>query len=159
MVPPGSIQISSDGVQATQSCNHETTVDTFQPTQLPKLDNSSSDYWFSTFLVPICPTDTESWQLVRDTWFEGFQNSSDVTLRFTIGNGTLEPAKQLEYIKENETYHDIIFIDAPEGTDALTNKTLSLFIWTYRHVKYKYFMKCDDDTYVFITALIDESKK
>ena len=136
VVSPNSIQ-NSDGVQVTQSCNNESTVDTFQPTQLPKLDNSSSDYWFSTFLfimVPTRPTDTESRQLVRDTWFEGFQNSSDVTLRFAIGSGTLEPAKRLEYIKENETYHDLIFIDAPEGTDVLTNKTLSLFVWTYRHV-------------------------
>ena len=158
VVPPGSIQ-SSDAVQV----NHERTVrDIFQPIQFPKLDNSSADYWFSTFLfimVPTRPTDTESRQLVRDTWFEGFQNNSDVTLRFAIGNSNLEPAKRLEYIKENETYRDIIFIDAPEGTDALTNKTLSLFIWTYRHVKYKYFMKCDDDTYVFIMALIDELKK
>ena len=110
-------------------------------------------------MVPTRPDDTDSRQLVRDTWFEGFQNSHDVALRFAIGNRTLSPDKKLEYIKENETYGDIIFIDAPEGADALTNKTLSLFRWAYQHVNYNYLMKCDDDTYVFITPLLAELKK
>ena len=137
------------------------TLQASEATQLPKSD-STSDIWFSTFffiMVPTRPNGTDSRQLVRDTWFDGFQNSHDVALRFAIGNRTLSPDKKLEYIKENETYGDIIFIDAPEGADVLTNKTLSLFIWAYRHVEYKYLMKCDDDTYVFITLLLAELKK
>ena len=152
----------NDTVRVTQLWKLDSTVDTFQPTQLPKLDNSSSDFWFSTYLlimVPTRPSNTVSRQLVRDTWFKGFQNNKDVALRFVIGSRTLEPAKRLGYIKENETYGDMIFIDAPEGAGVLTNKTLSLFIWAYQHVRYKYLMKCDDDTYVFITPLLDELKK
>ena len=152
----------NDTVRVTQLWKLNSTVDTFQPTQLPKLDNSSSDFWFSTYLlimVPTRPSNAFSRQLVRDTWFKGFQNNKDVALRFVIGSRTLEPAKRLGYIKENETYGDMIFIDAPEGSGVLTNKTLSLFIWAYQHVRYKYLMKCDDDTYVFITPLLDELKK
>ena len=155
------IELKVDSKSPKIELKVDSTSDTLQATQLPK-SGSTSNIWFSTFffiLVPTRPNGTDSRQLVRDTWFEGFQNSHDVALRFAMGNRTLSPDKKLEYIKENETYGDIIFIDAPEGTDALTNKTLSLFIWAYRHVNYKYLMKCDDDTYVFITPLLAELKK
>ena len=124
--------------------------------------NITSDIWFSTFLfiiVPIRPSDKDSRQLIRDTWFEGFKNSQDVALRFAVGTRTMPPTEQSKYTKENETFGDIIFVDIKEGFTALTNKTLAAINWAHRHVNFSYFMKCDDATYVFVKNLIDELKK
>ena len=125
-------------------------------------NNITLDIWFSTFLfmvVPIRPSDQDSRQLIRDTWFEGFKNSQDVALRFALGTRTMPPTEQSKYTKENETFGDIIFVDMKEEFAALTNKTLAAINWAHRHVNFSYFMKCDDATYVFVKSLIDELKK
>ena len=125
-------------------------------------DSIALDIWFSTFLfivVPIRPSDQDSRQLIRDTWFEGFKNSQDVALRFALGTRTMPPTEQSKYTKENETFGDIIFVDIKEEFSALTNKTLAAINWAHRHVNFSYFMKCDDATYVFVKNLINELKK
>ena len=124
--------------------------------------NNALDAWFSTFLlivVPIRPSDKDSRQLIRDTWFEGFNNSQDVALRFALGTRTMPPTEQSKYTKENETFGDIIFVDIKESYTALTNKTLAVINWAHRHVNFSYFMKCDDDTYVFVKNLIVELRR
>ena len=134
-----------------------------QSVGLPKLQNKSNlDTWFSTFLliiVPSRPGDQDSRQLIRDTWFEGFKDSKDVALRFALGTKGLEPEKRLEFIKENETFADIVFVDITEGSSVLTNKTLAIINWAHNHVKFSYLVKCDDDTYVFLKELIVELRK
>ena len=125
-------------------------------------NNITLDIWFSTFLiivVPIRPSDQDSRQLIRDTWFEGFNNSRDVALRFALGTRTMPLKEQSVYSKENETFGDIIFVDLKEDFGALTNKTLAAISWAHRHVNFSYFMKCDDATYVFVKDLIVELKK
>ena len=120
------------------------------------------DIWFSTFLlilVPIRPADKDSRQLIRDTWFEGFNNSQDVALRFALGTRTMPLKEQSIYTKENETFGDIIFVDLKEDFAALTNKTLAAINWAHRHVNFSYFVKSDDATYVFVKDLIVELKK
>ena len=125
-------------------------------------DSITLDIWFSTFLlivVPIRPSDQDTRQLIRDTWFEGFKNSQDIALRFALGTRTMPLKEQTVYTKENETFGDIIFIDLKEDFGALTNKTLAAISWAHRHVNFSYFMKCDDATYVFVKDLIVELKQ
>ena len=78
---------------------------------------STPDIWFSTFLlilVPNLPFDKDSRQLIRDTWFEGFNNSKDVALRFVFGTKAMEAEKMVKLTEENGTFGDIIFIDLKE---------------------------------------------
>lgn len=125
-------------------------------------NNGTFDLWFSTFLlilVPIRPFDIHSRQLVRNTWFKGFENSSDVAMRFVMGGKSMGPDKHFELSEENGTYGDIILIDTVESGSALTNKTLGLINWAHRHVQFSYLMKCDDDTYVFVNNMITELRQ
>ena len=125
-------------------------------------NNHASDAWFSTFLlivVPIRPSDQDSRQLIRDTWFEGFNNSQDVALRFVLGTRTMPPKEQGVYKKENETFGDIIFVNTAEDVTVLTNKTLAIINWAHRHVKFSYFMKCDYTSYVFVENMIVELRR
>ena len=131
--------------------------------QLEKKTNTSiTDIWFSTFLlilVPSHPLNKDARQLIRDTWFEGFNNSKDVVLRFIVGTKAIEADQIIKLTEENGTFGDIIFIDLKESYSALTNKTLALINWAHRHVKFSYLFKCDDDTYVFVKNIIVELKK
>ena len=127
----------------------------------PKRINTS-DMWFSTFLlivVPTRPLDKDSRQLIRDTWFEGFNNSQDVALRFIVGTKAMEYDKQVKLIEENGTFGDIVFVNSKEDFTALTNKTLAFINWAHHHVKFSYLLKCDDDTFVFVKNMIVELKK
>ena len=131
-----------------------------KPTSTP--DQTPSTVWFFTFLlimVPTNPSDRDSRQLVRDTWFEGYKNSRDVVLRFAIGIKNMESEKQVDLIKENGTFGDIIFVDTIENATALTNMTLALINWAHHHVNFSYFMKCYDSTYVFVKNMIAELRK
>ena len=130
----------------------------------PEKRTNTSDVWFSTFLlivVPIRPLDNQDSrrQLIRETWFEGFNNSQDVALRFIVSTKAMESDKQVKLTEENGTFGDIIFVDAKEDFNALTNKTLAFINWAHCHVKFSYLLKCDDDTYMFVKNMIVELKK
>ena len=140
------------------------TADKSRTAQLSTVvDKGGPNYWFSTFLlilVPVRPGDIYARQLIRDTWFDGFVNSSeDVELRFAIGNETLSVEKRFELTEENGTFGDIIFIPTAEDVAALTNKTLALMVWAHHHVNFSYYMKTDDDTYVFVKSILVELRK
>ena len=127
-----------------------------------KTNISTPDIWFSTFLlilVPSIPLSSDSRQLIRDTWFKGFNNSEDVALRFIVGTKSMETEKIVKITEENETFGDIVFIDLKESYNALTNKTLALINWAHHHVKFSYLLKCDDDSYAFVKNIIVELKK
>ena len=138
-------------------------------TQSPRIEintraeNGNSHIWFTTFLlilVPIRPSDIYSRQLIRSTWYKGFENSTeDVVLKYAVGSKNMDVDKRFELTEENGTYGDIIFVDTAEEVAALTNKTLALINWAHHHVNFSYFMKCDDDTYVFINNMITELRK
>ena len=127
-----------------------------------KTNASTTDIWFSTFLlilVPSLPLGSDSRQLIRDTWFEGLNNSEDVALRFIVGTKSVETEKIIKITEENGTFGDIIFIDLKESYNALTNKTLALINWAHHHIKFSYLLKCDDDSYAFVKNIIVQLKK
>ena len=126
-----------------------------------EMNINTVDIWFSTFLlilVPSRPFDKDSRQLIRDTWFEGFNNDEDVTLRFVVGTKSMETEKIVKLTEENGTFGDKIFIDIKESYNALTNKTLALINWAHHHANFSYLFKCDDDTYAFVKNIIVELK-
>lgn len=118
---------------------------------------------FTTFLlimVPILPSSFRNREVIRNTWYKGFTDGGDVMLRFAMGVKGIDPNVTKQLVDENNTYSDLIFFDnLKENRSVLTNKTLKLMQWAYENVNYSYFLKCDDDTYVFVKRMIHELKK
>ena len=161
---PSSNPSSSEWLSVILPLASETNVNcTYsQPENRTNAITSTPDIWFSTFLlilVPIRPSDKDSRQLIRDTWFEGLKNSQDAALRFIVGTKAIESDEQVKLTEENGTFGDIIFVDTKEDFSARTNKTLALINWAHHHVKFSYLFKCDYETYVFVKNVIVELKK
>ena len=111
-------------------------------------------------LVIILPASSESRDLIRDTWYKGFNDSEDVIMRFMMGVNDLDQSLISQLLKENTTYKDIVFLDNfTEGVTVLTNKTIALMKWASDKVHFTYMMKCNDDTYVYVDNVINELKK
>ena len=124
---------------------------------------SSSNHGFKTYLlimVPILPSSFRSREMIRSTWYKGFTDGKDVMLRFAMGVKDLDTNLTKQLAEENSTYNDLLFLeDLKENKSALTNKTLMLMQWAHTNVNFTYFLKCDDDTYVFIKRMLSELKK
>ena len=114
----------------------------------------------STFLLIVVPMRPYSFmvrKLIRNTWFSGYENSSDVKLRFLVGTKNLS-TETTDLLKKEQSHNgDMAFIsDFQESYKALTNKTIEMLKWVHQHVNFSYLMKCDDDTFVYIDLLVRE---
>ena len=119
--------------------------------------------WFTTFLlimIPILPSSFRSREMIRNTWYKGFSDSEDVMLRFAMGIKGVDANTTKLLADENSTHKDLIFFEnLKENRSALTNKTLLLMKWAYANINFTYFLKCDDDTFVFVKRTLNELKK
>ena len=122
----------------------------------------------TTFLLIMVPTmisskSFHSREMIRNTWYKGLKDSKDVMLRFAMGTAGLDDTNvtdQLQLATENRTHGDLIYFDNfAESRTALTNKTLLMMQWAYSNVNFSYFLKCDDDTFVFVERMITELQK
>ena len=113
---------------------------------------------FTTYLlimVPILPKSFHNREVIRNTWYQGLNDSRDVMLRFAMGTAGLDDSMTSSLATENSTHGDLIYFDnLSESRTALTNKTLLLMQWAYSNVDFSYFLKCDDDTFVFVERMI-----
>ena len=115
---------------------------------------------FLLIMVPILPSSFHNREVIRDTWYKGFTDGEDVMLRFAIGVRGIDVNLTKQLADENSTHKDLIFFeDLKENKSALTNKTLKLMQWACNNVNFTYFLKCDDDTYVFINRMLLELRK
>ena len=115
---------------------------------------------FLLIMVPILPSSFHNREIIRDTWYKGFTDGEDVMLRFAIGVRGIDVNLTRQLADENSTHKDLIFFeDLKENKSVLTNKTLKLMQWAYQNVNFTYFLKCDDDTYVFINRMLAELRK
>ncbi|XP_065903353.1 beta-1,3-galactosyltransferase 6-like [Dysidea avara] len=115
---------------------------------------------YNTFLlimIPIVPSYFTNRELIRNTWYKGFNDSEDVMLRFAMGTEDINSNLSTLLTRENDIYKDMIFFENfKENKSALTNKTLLLITWAHENVNFTYFLKCDDDTFVFVKRTIAE---
>ena len=164
---PPPFNLSSDrstNVTAKTSRSRSTSVNTDTTgTTLLTFSNSSATRTFTTFLlimVPILPSSFRSRDMIRSTWYKGRTDSEDTMLRFALGIKGIDANVTEQLVVENNTYHDLLFFDnLKENKSVLTNKTLMLMQWAYSNVNFTYFLKCDDDTYVFVHRMLNELKK
>ena len=115
---------------------------------------------FLLIMIPILFSSIQSRDLIRDTWYKGFNDSEDVMLRYIMGVNGLDDLQINKLHEENKTHGDIVFLDNfTEGVWALTNKTIALMKWATENVDFTYLMKCDDDTFVYVKNAVMELKR
>ncbi|XP_010934169.1 hydroxyproline O-galactosyltransferase GALT6 isoform X1 [Elaeis guineensis] len=95
---------------------------------------------------------------VRKSWMSAIRKSSDVVARFFVAlNGRREVNMQLK--KEAEFFGDIVIVPFMDSYDLVVLKTIAICEYGVRALSAKYIMKCDDDTFVRVNAVMNEVKK
>ena len=149
-------RLSKDTIATSKISSTIAVTDTSSP--LP-----SAKHRFKTYLlimVPILPSSFRSREMIRSTWYKGFADGEDVMLRFAMGVKGIDINLTKQLTDENSAHNDLLFFEnLKENRSALTNKTLMLMQWAHANVNFTYFLKCDDDTYVFIKRMVNELKK
>ncbi|XP_015868791.3 hydroxyproline O-galactosyltransferase GALT6 [Ziziphus jujuba] len=96
---------------------------------------------------------------VRKSWMQHrLIRSSNVVARFFVA---LHARKEVnvELRKEAEFFGDIVIVPYMDNYDLVVLKTVAICEYGVRRMSAKYIMKCDDDTFVRVDAVIDEAKK
>ncbi|KAE9607122.1 hypothetical protein Lal_00025840 [Lupinus albus] len=96
---------------------------------------------------------------VRKSWMQHkLIKSSRVVARFFLA---LHARKDInvDIKKEAEYFGDIIIVPYMDHYDLVVLKTIAICEYGIRSVAAKYIMKCDDDTFVRVDAIISEARK
>jgi galactosylxylosylprotein 3-beta-galactosyltransferase len=99
---------------------------------------------------------------IRQTWVSDYRGllNPPVQYRFVIGahNLGLEELKRL--LAESERFGDVIIMDdIPDSEADLTRRTLDSFSLVLQTLKFKYILKCDDDTFVDLPRIATELQR
>ncbi|XP_034673968.1 hydroxyproline O-galactosyltransferase GALT6 [Vitis riparia] len=96
---------------------------------------------------------------VRKSWMQHkFIRSSNVVTRFFVALNARKEVN-VELKKEAEYFGDIVMVPYMDNYDLVVLKTLAISEYGVRTVSAKYIMKCDDDTFVRVDAVLDEARK
>nr|GMD25840.1 hydroxyproline O-galactosyltransferase GALT6-like [Ipomoea batatas] len=96
---------------------------------------------------------------VRKSWMQhGSIRSLKVVARFFVA---MHGRKEInaELMKEAEFFGDIVIVPYMDNYDLVVLKTVAICEYGVRTVASKHIMKCDDDTFVRIDAVMNEVKK
>ncbi|KAM7276861.1 hypothetical protein ACFE04_018727 [Oxalis oulophora] len=96
---------------------------------------------------------------VRKSWMQhNLVKSSNVVARFFVAlNGRKELNVELK--KEAEYFGDIVIVPYMDNYDLVVLKTVAICEYGARAISARYIMKCDDDTFVKVDAVINEARK
>lgn len=95
---------------------------------------------------------------VRKSWMQHkFVQSSNVVARFFVA---LHARKEVnvELKKEAEFFGDIVLVPYLDNYDLVVLKTVAICEYGARTLSAKYIMKCDDDTFIRLDAVVNEVK-
>ncbi|OMO77831.1 hypothetical protein CCACVL1_14792 [Corchorus capsularis] len=96
---------------------------------------------------------------VRKSWMQHkLVKSSNVVARFFVAMH-MRKEVNVELKKEAEFFGDIVIVPYMDNYDLVVLKTVAICEYGARVVSAKYIMKCDDDTFVKVDAVINEAKK
>ncbi|KAL3501298.1 hypothetical protein ACH5RR_035747 [Cinchona calisaya] len=96
---------------------------------------------------------------VRKSWMqhESIKSSTYVARFFVAMHARKEV--NLELMKEVEFFRDIVIVPYMDHYDLVVLKTIAICEYGVRTLAAKYIMKCDDDTFVRVDAIMKEVKK
>ena len=119
---------------------------------------SSDGAKLTTFLLIMISTLPESFiarESIRETWLHGLNDNKDAIVRFAVGIKEEKEDVVARVLKEGEMYRDLVILeDVKDYYITPTNKTLSMIVWAHNNVDFKYFMKSDPVTYVFVKNMV-----
>lgn len=96
---------------------------------------------------------------VRKSWLQHKSiKSSEVVARFFVAMHRRKEVN-VELMKEAEFFGDIIIVPYMDNYDLVVLKTVAICEYGVHTVAAEYIMKCDDDTFVRIDAILNEVKK
>nr|GMD16970.1 hydroxyproline O-galactosyltransferase GALT6-like [Ipomoea batatas] len=96
---------------------------------------------------------------VRKSWMQHESiKSLNVVARFFVAMHRKNEVN-VELMKEAEFFGDIVIVPYMDNYDLVVLKTVAICEYAIRIMASKYIMKCDDDTFVRIDALMNEVKK
>ncbi|KAL7132950.1 hypothetical protein ABFS83_12G109500 [Erythranthe nasuta] len=96
---------------------------------------------------------------VRKSWMQyKTVKSANVVTRFFVAMHARKEVN-VELMKESEYFGDIVLVPYMDNYDLVVLKTIAICEYGVRTVAAKYIMKCDDDTFVRIDAVIMELNK
>ncbi|KAI9086430.1 hypothetical protein K1719_031514 [Acacia pycnantha] len=96
---------------------------------------------------------------VRKSWMQhNLIKSSRVVTRFFVAVHSRKEVN-VELKKEAEFFGDIVVVPYLDNYDLVVLKTVSICEYGLRKVSAKYIMKCDDDTFIRVDAVINEARK
>lgn len=96
---------------------------------------------------------------VRKSWMQHYLiRSSIVVARFFVALHEKEGIN-VELRKEAEFFGDIIIVPYLDNYDLVVLKTLAICEYGVNMLSTKYIMKCDDDTFVRVDAVIEETRQ
>jgi len=114
------------------------------------------------------PAHFEERQAIRESWIQ-FQSLTDpklnsltiaekksIVIRFIIGDVLDSPATEAALQTESFDNRDIIRVPVVESYFNLTLKTGEFFKWADASFRYRWVMKCDDDSFVRVDLLLQE---
>lgn len=93
---------------------------------------------------------------IRKSWAKLIANHS-IKYYFVLGGDLSTPLVMNELRKEQEEHNDMLIL--PHITDSyltLTRKMLESFKWSYQHLKFRFVLKVDDDSFVRVDKLFEE---
>ncbi|TYH61887.1 hypothetical protein ES332_D07G082400v1 [Gossypium tomentosum] len=96
---------------------------------------------------------------IRKSWMQhNLVKSSIVHVRFFVA---VHPRKEVnvELKNEAEFFGDIVIVPYMDNYDLVVLKTVAICEYGARTVSAKFIMKCDDDTFVRVDAVMNEAKK
>ena len=100
-------------------------------------------------------------QVIRETWKRAYvAEDSPVTIRFVLGTAGLEKSQVFSLESEHANYSDLLLLPSlKDDYQNLTLKVLNILVWADNHLNFSYLLKCDDDTYVRVGAILSELKR
>ena len=112
-------------------------------------------------MVISSPNAKDRRQAIRETWKRGYEAvDSSVAIKFVIGTLDLLESEMASLHSEHTMYKDLVLLhNLKDDYRNLTRKVLYTLVWASEQLHFSYLLKCDDDTYVRVNALLSELRR
>lgn len=119
---------------------------------------STEKAFYLIVLIFSDPTKSATRKAIRETWLStSHQNMKHM---FVVGSKGLAEDVLNNVLKENSSHHDMLVLDSVnESYISLTTKVKKGFQWLHSNYHFSFLLKCDDDSFVRISPLLEELKK
>ncbi|KAG8434334.1 hypothetical protein GDO86_012639 [Hymenochirus boettgeri] len=130
----------------------------------PQPHHSQQEKDTNTFLAVLIasgPKYTERRSIIRSTWLSGVASrgaeGGELWSRFVIGTAGLGGEEMATLEMEQRRHGDMLLLpELQDSYENLTAKLLRMYVWLDRHVRYKFVLKADDDTFARLDVLLEE---